>query len=115
MNDIKKLHKIRQFIDDYMEWSQKRGPMYGTIDTLEQNWILLDCIHFILNDLYEERNRFNFSEFLVSKGFGAKNATMIIKERNPKDPYLELNKLWNEYLEWRKLKIDKVLKTRKRE
>ena len=101
MNEAhEKLNEIKRFMKNYVEWSQQRGIMYGSIAELESNWRLLDNLFFILNNLHEEMNDFNFSAFLKHKGFGAKNATLVIKEKKPDNPYLELNNLWNEYIDW---------------
>ena len=102
MNEAQeKLNEVKKFIKNYVDWSQERGMMYGSIAELESNWRLLDNLFFILNNLLEEMNDFNFSAFLKHKGFGAKNATSIIEEKKPDNPYLELNDLWNEYVGWR--------------
>ena len=66
---------------------------------------LLNHIYFILNSLHDKIHEYGFSSFLQSKDFGAKGAAMVIQEKNYKDPYLELNKLWNEYTDWREKKI----------
>lgn len=106
MNDpIRKLNMIERFINDYMEQSQKRGRMYGTVEMLESNWVILDHMYFILNDLEHKEADYNFGQFLMSRDFGAKSAASVITERHVSDPYLELNKLWNEYVAWREQRI----------
>lgn len=115
MNDSnQKIKKIQDFIDEFMMWSQKKGQMFGSLEVVEHNWILLDHIYFILHDLYDEQKKYNFHRFLDSKGFGAKDATTVIQEKNVENPYLELNKLWEEYLEWRQPKIEEILKAREK-
>jgi hypothetical protein len=100
------LSKIDKFVQDYINSSQQRGKMYGTIEMLESNWVLLDHLYFILHGLDDLEEHYNFREFLISQGFGAKNAAMVIKELNSENPYLELNKMWNEYIEWRAARIE---------
>ena len=101
------IRNIKQFIEQYMEHSQKRGRMYGSIRELESNWILLDHVSFILNSLEERWDEMNFATFLCSKGFGAKSASQFIEEEKSQEPYLALNNLWNEYIKWRTPNITK--------
>ncbi len=101
LNAEKKLKEIKKFALNYIKWSQERGKMYGSVAEIESNWVVLDNIFFILRDLHEEMNDYNFSAFLRTKGFGAKRASSVIAEMELDDPFLELNNLWNEYLEWR--------------
>ncbi len=109
MTDLtEKLNKISEFIDNYFKWSQERGKMYGSIEQLESNWCILNRIYFILNGLDDCEEQYSYSEFLKNKGFGAKSATTIIKERKIEDDYLELNEIWNEYILWRNKAIKAV-------
>jgi hypothetical protein len=94
--------EVKQFILEYIENSQARGPMYGSIRELESNWTLLNQVLFIANDTAELHRELSFSRFLASeKGFGAKGASMVIDERGSADPYRELGDLWREYVKWR--------------
>lgn len=99
------IDEIKQFIEEYMTHSQKRGEMYGSIEMLESNWILLNHLYFIVNGLSDHEEQNSFREFLIVKGFGSKNAAMIIREQNLESPYLELNNIWTEYSEWRDNRI----------
>lgn len=87
------------FIELYFSNSQKRGPMYGSIEQLESNWILLNKIKLIL--IGKDINKFDYPTFLQTKGFGAKSASTKIKEENLPDPYSQLNEIWNQYIRWR--------------
>jgi hypothetical protein len=110
-NSQEKLDKIRAFITNYVKYSKERGRMYGTIAMLEMNWVLLDRIYFILEELEDVERDCNFTAFLISKGYGPMSTSQIIEEINPKakDPYAELNKLRNEYEEWRSEEIKKIM------
>ena len=102
-SDIK-IKKIKKFIDDYVKNSQLRGSMYGSIGQLESNWVLLNQISFILDDIEDKKHDINFAAYLCEKGFGTKDAKMIVDEKNTDTPYLELNKMWNDYIEWKNKK-----------
>ena len=104
-DSTKKIEEIRNFIKTYIKASQQRGKMYGTISELESNWILLDNLIFILEGWQDKQQEIDFSAFLRSKGYGAKSASMVINEGNFDEPYIELNKVWNEYVGWRDNKI----------
>ena len=107
-DSLEKIKKIKSFITNYIIRSKERGNMYGSIAELESNWDLLDHIYCILEELEDVENDCNFTAFLLSKGYGVKSAASIIKEIKSKDPYTELNKLRNEYEEWRSKKIEKL-------
>jgi hypothetical protein len=98
------LNEVKQFIENYIKRSQERGEMYGSIEEIESNWNILNKINFIIKGIDDEG--VSFSDFLLYKGFGAKRASTIIKEKKAEDKYLELTKLWEEYTEWRQIKIN---------
>ena len=105
----RKIDEIQEFIDDYMRRSKTRGRMYGSIEALETQWQVLDYVYFILEDLYDVRDDLRWGKFMMDyKGFGAKNADLIIREMNPSDPYLELANLRDEYEQWRKKEIRRI-------
>jgi type IV secretory pathway TrbF-like protein len=101
----RKLQEIDKFITDYVQWTQQRGKMYGSLAQLESNWKLLDTISLIILDKSDKIDDVNFSLFLMEKGFGSRSAARTIEENESENPYEKLNILWNEYLGWRNKKL----------
>ena len=107
-NSQNKLNRIKEFIDNWIRNTKERGKMYGSLSEIEAQWWVLDRIYLILEDVPETENF--WGDFLCEKGFGAKNASIVVKELKTESPYSELNKLRNEFEEWRAKKIKKIKK-----
>jgi hypothetical protein len=101
-----KIGQIRTYVKETMENSKKRSNMYGNLREIEVQWLILDDVYMILEDIpWNKRFNFRMADFGFLKGFSAKAYSTIIREMNPADPYLELIKLRNEYEEWREKRI----------
>ena len=110
-NPSKKIEEIQKFIEEWIKNTKTRGKMYGDISQIEAQWWVLDFIYCMLEDLPDLNIVGLKADFNISKGFGTKNFTHVIKDANPENPYLELNKLRDEFEKYRDEKIKEMKKT----
>lgn len=108
-----KMSKIKELIDSFYQTTRTRPLAFGTIEDIEANYYVIDHIDLIIKYREVDYEELSWQAFLFYKGLGNMSASDVIKREVSKAPYEELNRLREEYLQWRDAKISSLKNSEK--